>query len=814
MKKIISLLLAAAICLPCVQVSAETITVTASAVSGEAVAYGELLKASYTGSEDAPDSITWERVTVSGAAEVATGTDYIVTEADMGAKLRVKADFGGNAVYSTEYDIASYVSPKTRNTEYAVNKNPNSAKVFKLKGSAREFILAETFNNDVSKYYVVANEVYGTKKIEDTYSKFDSEADGSFQKWLNTDFITNGNGNAKLPTEFADYIDMNHLWRTEGTTEWKAPATNVKEYVFKAGVTIPSISELIEYSAVGYTAKSVEDAKADTAEIMTRTPVNATVSNAPKWVITTKADHKNSSDTQVRTSYREDPELWVRPQFYLKDGFFANVAVDLETAGTDVIAEIKKEDSDDLYAIYSSYDCVRYLGLAAPAGYITVTDIKVTAKSGNSPAYGEEVVPSFKYDSSNQNPMASYTIKWVCGGEEVSTNNNSYIVTEADAGKKLKFFVTVRDTRGNETRHESAEVQIPSLACPPISLPYSTSGVVDAPAANVFKVGDDSFTLLDNFNNPKSTYFVAANALYGTKNFNNRVWNTDDSSNLSNWLNNTFLTEGNGGKKLPEGVTEYIDFDHLWLNEAAPLAFTPHEQYTHKAGVALISVAEINRYNGIFGFSDAGGRFWTRTHANHTADKDFFETVTGVDKNGVKDTSMNHWDIPNGNTGIRPVFYLNEDFFRNTAIDLDNAGANVISAMKARYTVEELAELYSEAKLEALGFNHEYELSASFTAGGGAITSLEGVTEVTAEVTLTSNVNEGLSGLVIFIAQDENKATKGINFVRISTAAKSSKTETVTITGLSGMTAGGNLKVMLWDDSYHMNVLSNFVSLN
>ncbi|MBO5059475.1 MAG: hypothetical protein J6C82_00995 [Clostridia bacterium] len=805
MKKIISHLLAAAMLAAWMPAMAEGETVTVEARSGKTPAYGETLTAVFSGEGD-DITVTWQRVDGSNSEDIKTGDEYIVTEADMGYKIRASVSDGTNTYTSEEYSIASYVESHSRNEDAIVNAASDEDALFKLKGSDREFVLAETFNNSESKYFVVANELYGKKAIstENGYQKFNSEEEGSFQAWINSDFAGSGIDGVKLPEKLLSYINYSHIWRTEGTTAWTS--NNIDSYTFKAGITIPSVSELVYYDRVGYDVKSTEGESAD--KIMTRTPVNHSAALAPNWIMLLNMQYSQNSSTQVRLVHGASPEEWVRPQFYLKDGFFANVAVDLSSAGEDIINLIKQEDADSLYELYSAYEAVNILGLEPPEGYLILSDICMETKSGETPAYGETVIPKFKYDSSNVNPFEKCEYEWVSGGETVS-NAEEYIITEADAGRKLKFFVTVWDTEGNETMHESEEIEIPAISISPVAPNSSTGNIANADAANVFDIGGQKFTLVDSFNNSKSTFYVIANAVYGNKSFSSPIMNTNDTTSLSYWLNNTFLTEGNGtAGTLPASVKSYIDFEHMWLTEGAPDSASGHSAYSFAAGVTIPSVSELIRYKDVIGVSDTGARYWLRTNINYANTKHFMGTIAGTGTS----SAINHWDIPNGSTGIRPQFYLGEDFFKNIAIDLTLAGSNVIAAMAQRYTIEELEHLYDAAVLEELGFGYEFEFDASFTSGGVKAETLAGITELTAEVTLTSNTDKGLSGLVIYALYDEKGATQAIRFARIETEAQTSADISMTLTGLSGITADYNAKVMLWDNSYSMNVLNNFVS--
>ena len=49
--------------------------------------------------------------------------------------------------------------------------------------------------------------------------------------------------------------------------------------------------------------------------------------------------------------------------------------------------------------------------------------------------------------------------------------------------------------------------------------------------------------------------------------------------------------------------------------------------------------------------------------------------------------------------GIKPVFYVNKDFFKTERISLNTAGGNVIKRIREIYTRDELSKIYSEDEL-------------------------------------------------------------------------------------------------------------------
>ncbi len=146
---------------------------------------------------------------------------------------------------------------------------------------------------------------------------------------------------------------------------------------------------------------------------------------------------------------------------------------------------------------------------------------------------------------------------------------------------------------------------------------------------------------------------------------------------------------------LPEAVWNSINYNQVWNCE--PIKVSGKEvRYAVKAGVMLPSVAEIAKYAHKFnlypGGRQTGGSvqdklnscWWTRTSAGGTAIK----CVNFANVGQIADRNYHtEW---NAGLSIRPIFYLNRDFFIDNVIDLATAGSDVCSKIRATYSNEEL----------------------------------------------------------------------------------------------------------------------------
>ena len=118
----------------------------------------------------------------------------------------------------------------------------------------------------------------------------------------------------------------------------------------------------------------------------------------------------------------------------------------------------------------------------------------------------------------------------------------------------------------------------------------------------------------------------------------------------------------------------------------------------------------------------------------------------------------------------------------------------------------------AEEVLERLGFNYEYELGVEYSHDGENASSLAGISKLNADITLKSNTEKSVSGLLVFALYDEELYTKAISFKRISADGESEKTITMTLSGLNDITDGANAKVMLWNNAIDMGAMDAYHS--
>ena len=279
----------------------------------------------------------------------------------------------------------------------------------------------------------------------------------------------------------------------------------------------------------------------------------------------------------------------------------------------------------------------------------------------------------------------------------------------------------------------------------------------------IFSVGGKKFILLDK--DVEGNYFVMTDDLYGKHAFdttyadkpviktrkqngtyidgpaydvddNEWMFDTTDPDNIGYWLNNDFLANGNGeGNMLPDeiknNIVEYtwqvegmkaardwtanmhFDSKHkvTYANDFAKSKVTEPYQVTGK--LSLMSHTEYLQYQDIIGFihgDDLWKGFMLRTpHALVTGNKDtqkeiYYTYGETLVKNGDAGSSMCMFvdDIPSKvNMFVRPVMWLDKDFFKNVKIDIATAGKYEKEEL-SKLTFEELISTYSLDDIKSL----------------------------------------------------------------------------------------------------------------
>ena len=304
----------------------------------------------------------------------------------------------------------------------------------------------------------------------------------------------------------------------------------------------------------------------------------------------------------------------------------------------------------------------------------------------------------------------------------------------------------------------------------------------ESDADYIFGVGGKKFILLDT--DEEGNYFVLTDEFYGRKAFdttyanskstietatedskgkltytkgdafnvdkNQVIFNPEDETNIAYWLNNDFLTAGNGaGNILPQPIQSNLvekDWDVEGMNGAV-LGWQAKqyyddlkgqttgadfaksiviEPYTVRSKVALMSATEYLTYQDVIGMvhdSDVWRGMMLRTPmfqlggaktTSKVTGKAIPQTLTLAWGNAMAKNNSNKADatqkkmvLAYNDTGhtsnmlVRPCFWLSKDFFKNVKLDLSVTGKNTREIM-AELSVVDLLKLYSVEETKEL----------------------------------------------------------------------------------------------------------------
>ena len=408
--------------------------------------------------------------------------------------------------------------------------------------------------------------------------------------------------------------------------------------------------------------------------------------------------------------------------------------------------------------------------------------------------------------------------------------SNEYIVSAAQAGAKVSCAAKV-----NNGWFYSEAVQIPNYAVKATgdgaAAPDRTVDIT--PDADKFTVDGKDFVLLDTFDNDESTYYVTTTDAYGDMKLktDGEWWILSgkeinyDAYNAVAFLNGKFLTDGNNFTalgndtetyyKLPQGIIDNINQNHVWWRFVNDYRKENGVESTYQAGVSFLSWTDFTTYAGKLGAVDG----FLNSDALKVSDALKDDTLK-ADTYFLRDTNnwggdsalavfctadkkCMHWGQDVRQYGfLRPAFYLKKDFFKNTKLDLNATGENVLAAMRDNYYIEDLNHLYSTSELVEKGFSRSYEMKASLTytgTDGGTLSGLNGAANVKAAVTIESGKQEAKDAVLILKAVD-SKNELYISTKSVTIAANGETHEEISLNELKNMTDECQIDVFLWEN--------------
>lgn len=276
------------------------------------------------------------------------------------------------------------------------------------------------------------------------------------------------------------------------------------------------------------------------------------------------------------------------------------------------------------------------------------------------------------------------------------------------------------DMKGKYVRAEATtseeSVSTPYRRISSNSLLKSNTDFYDArhitPEENKFYIDGKGYILLDTTESDLSHFFVMSEDIVGERiysNDNNQLFtdmcaflNNKNGADVYTYDEMEFeptLDYSHSGYKgnlqytqLPEQILSHIDNEHIWKNEPTNVGWYSKTEVGTVCGIAIPSAFEVKKYADKIG---VGESFWLRTPRGISG--------TGRDVLFVSGNSRGEISVANTKTdvlGIRPVFFLDRNFFKDVAIPLGQMGSNVKKAIRKEYSEKELENKYTEAELK------------------------------------------------------------------------------------------------------------------
>lgn len=648
-------------------------------------------------------------------------------DADNTLLKTVEANLGGTAFGRMSKRVAAVLAEGADKQQASTYPSTDDANVFVVDG--KRFIILDDFVSDTETYYVLADDTYGTRAFDTgaasyagiffrqaatTYTSGDttytaSSGEGNIAYWLNNDFLTNGNGEYKLPQDIIDNA-VPHQWHMAQNQHWKGYAGVTELETFK----IALLGRADYYKYMDKFGAVVNGKTSDYWWLRDVQGINMGGTNGAAGPFVVMPWHNCVQGVQIE----DVKEAYVRPAFYLGKDFFTNVKLDVDSIGANVKALIAKKYTDEeLSKLYTSLEIAKIKGEEVVISDITFTlttnTLKKTSTQNNFLGNILTATPVVESGSADH-----FVYKWSNTIDKVvykTQTNASIIPSNDDAYDTYKVEITPVDADGKvvgETKSKTYYLNTPGGQSSRFDMASgSIDNYVDNSDAYSFKIDGKTFAILEETDSKTESFYVIAEDKYGTRVFDTN--STDNSTvvfkstastytsgekeytlssgngNMAYWLNNDFLTNGNDGKKLPQAVIDNLT-EHTYK-----VSQNMHwKSSSETLKVALLGKSEFLRYAGKFTAGKNYDEYWWLRDSQATNDG-------GENRRGPFMVICNH-NIVEGRTDasqtayVRPTFWLNETFFTDVKLDVSTMGSEVKAMLANRYT---------DAQLKATGYS-------------------------------------------------------------------------------------------------------------
>lgn len=599
--------------------------------------------------------------------------------------------------------------------------------------------------------------------------KLTPSVEGTFGYWLNNTYL-----NSTMPASMRNSVVL-HDWQSEaintslGNTSWDAEAyiqskvtdydkntlaarrseAQSEAYTVSAHVMIPSYSEYVAYKdKIGVRNNGWQGMMIRSVNASGRSKSNTlnVFTMGPSYLC-----GQAGNNVSLNWDFNVSPTssyYYARPMFWVAPDFFKTVKLDIEynedgkvkSIGEDPLAEIKKLTYSDLInKVYSGAE-LEAIGFDVPEefkGY------------GKYPEHKEMTTQLYTYGNAVPGASPAENVFYVNDG---NGNKKGFVLLDRDGAGN--YFVIAEDEYGTHSFTTIIGEEINQATVKDsewVFDPNNTSSVANW----LNDEGPNGFVAARSF--PVSVY----NHIIP---FDWQVENKFTSGSISS------------GSVALEDYTAYT----LWLKNRLKLG-SASTAADPKFKLSLISYAEYMAYNDKIGATASRGAngwagFMTRTvnstvSLNEAAPKyvNNFYHICG--SNGVQ-TKVRI--CPDGNLAawcqnvyfVRPVFWLDKDFFKNVKLTVLNddgeriVGSKILPQLE-KYTQEELGLLYTSTELKAMGIDNGFEITDIVfkDAGDQELISINGATMIKAEFTFEVGKTKPVT-LIVAVYDDKNKLIK------------------------------------------------------
>ncbi len=535
--------------------------------------------------------------------------------------------------------------------------------------------------NGKKQFFILANDIYTAPHSNyiTADSSFDPEdTDNNIARFLNEDFYndtitleestvtTNTSGQYNLAYQLLS-IDsgmkpymQNHDWLTEGNSAL-SNTTMKTDYLANAKVALLSMKEYIMYSdKIGYRAKNRSVMTRNSWYLRSPMPKTDGVMQTNRIGMIEDGSGNISGDASIVSAESGGIKFGIRPCYWVSEDYFKNVRIDVATAGSEVKEEIKYLDFAD--GLYTADELGELRGSSATL-LTAVTPGATYVDKAAGVAYGTEEVAG----------ATMLTMSAAQADYEFTTTTNG-----------VDYHYSILDSKvvDGETQYF-----------------IFTNDIYTAP--------DENYVTVDN------TF-----ALAGTGNNIAKFLNNDFYNDTVTLAESTVTTKDGKYNKayqlysIDSGIKSYIQ-DHKWLTEGNTVnSDVMRNDYYTTSKIALLSLKEYIMYSDKIGYQAKNYNKMSRSgwylrspmpNGNGVLTNKHIGYVQNTNGTVSGDGSIVAASSGGIKFGIRPCFWVSENYFKNVKIDISTAGSEVIKAIQSLdfadglYTDEELGTIHGSS---------------------------------------------------------------------------------------------------------------------